>query len=215
MRLLENEDELLQRARRGDLKAFHRIYDAYKSPVMTFLYRMTGNREDAEDLLQEVFVKAYRRLGSFRGESAFSTWLFSIAKNETFSFLRRNSRHSNGSLDAQASAGWENDAQVPVVANPEEDVLGRETERIMQEALNSLPETYRSAFVLGVIEGLPYEEVGKILGCSVPNVKSRVFRARAKLAKWLSHHYPEFGKPATHYRGQNCSASNVEGDSSR
>ncbi len=213
MRLIANEDEILQRAQQGDLNAFHRIYQAYRRPLFTFIYRMTGHRQDAEDLLQEVFVKAYQRLGSFRGNSHLSTWLFSIAKNETISFLRREARRNGVAMRTEANTGWENESPVPTSGDPEDEVLEHETERVLQEALASLPETYRAAFVLGVVEGLPYEEVGKILGCTVPNVKSRVFRARAKLAHWLARNYPEF-KPrnSASKKGSPAPVSSVGGN---
>ncbi|MDZ7372649.1 MAG: sigma-70 family RNA polymerase sigma factor [candidate division KSB1 bacterium] len=193
MQLLSDEQEIVRRSREGDVHAFRMVYEAYKKPLFTFIYRMTGNRHDAEDLLQDVFVKAYRRLRSFEERSCFSTWLFSIAKHETVSFLRKTARRNGLRNQLEEKAGWENDVQVPLLEDPEGEVLGRETEAVLQGALGSLPESYRAAFILGVIEGLPYEEVGQILGCSVANVKSRVFRARARLARWLARYYPEFG----------------------
>ncbi len=194
VQLLGDEQEIIERSRQGDLAAFYQLYQAYRKPLFVFILRMTGNQQDAEDVLQEVFVKAYRQLKSFEKRSAFSTWLFSIAKNETVSFLRRHARRNGNCVALDGNSGWEKDTRVPLASDPEADVLHRETERVLQQALSALPEIYRTAFVLGVIEELPYEEISEILGCSVSNVKSRVFRARAKLARWLAKHYPEFGR---------------------
>ncbi|NOZ55888.1 MAG: sigma-70 family RNA polymerase sigma factor [Calditrichaeota bacterium] len=190
MRILEDELKLVEQARGGNLRAFHTLYEAYAAPLYAFILRMTRSREDAEDLLQNTFVKAYRNLSRFRGDSHFSTWLFSIAKNETVSFLRQHKRRNGKELSL-------NDVSTPALSlpddeDPEVDVLNSETEAVLHQAVSHLPEKYRAAFLLGVVEGLPYEEVGKILKCTVPNVKSRIFRARAKLAKWLRKHYPEF-----------------------
>ncbi len=195
MRILEDELELVEQARGGNLRAFHALYEAYAAPLYAFILRMTHSRADAEDLLQNTFVKAYRNLARFRGDSHFSTWLFSIAKNETVSFLRQHKRRNGKQLSL-------NDVLTPGLSlpngeDPEENVLHNETEAVLQQAVSHLPEKYRAAFLLGVVEGLPYEEVGKILKCTVPNVKSRIFRARAKLAQWLQKHYPEFAALAT------------------
>ena len=198
MRLLPNERDIVAKAREGDVAAFHDLYEAYRRPVFTFICRMTGSREDSEDLLQDVFVKAYRRLKSFRGDSDFSTWLFSIAKNETISFLRRHRRRNGKDVGLEEVHGAENAGCWTAEADdPEAEILSRETEAVFQRALASLPANYRAAFILGVVEGLPYEEVGRILSCTVPNIKSRIFRARARLARWIAQNYPEFGRQRT------------------
>jgi len=195
VRILENELELVEQARRGNLGAFHRLYEAYAAPLYAFIHRMTRSHEDAQDLLQNTFVKAYRNLQRFRGDSHFSTWLFSIARNETVSFLRQRKRRNGRQLSLTEIPA----SGVPSLKedDPAENLLSDETEAVLREAVSHLPEKYRAAFLLGVVEGLPYEEVGKILRCTVPNVKSRIFRARAKLARWLREHYPEFAALAS------------------
>lgn len=146
---------------------------------------MIGNEEDAEDVTQEVFFKAYKKLSSLRESRFFSTWLFSIAKNEAVTASRRKSKRLTMSIhefdDGQEAVAF---GDLPV-ENPEKDIVSNEFEEIVQNILLEIPEIYRTAFILGAIQRYPYEEVAEMLGCSVGNIKSRVFRARAQIVKKL------------------------------
>lgn len=182
-----NEHELIIQAQQGDSDAFKKLFDTYGTKVYNFVLRMLGKPHDAEDVVQEVFVKMYQKLPSLRETRYFSTWLFSIAKNESINFLNRHRRKNIDSIHDE-SENLANDLTVAdnsESATPQGQAEYSDLQIQLQAALNEIPEINRSAFILGVIEGYSYKEVGKILGCSVTNVKSRVFRARALLSEKL------------------------------
>lgn len=185
MELVENQAQLIEKARNGNEQAFQNLFEAYQRPVYNFIYRMVGNEEDAKDVTQEVFFKVYKKLASLREAQFFSTWLFSIAKNEAVTASRRKSRRLATSIhefdDGQEAVVFGE----LVIENPENDIVNNEFEEIVQGILLEIPEIYRTAFILGAIQKYPYEEVAEMLGCSVGNIKSRVFRARAHIAKRL------------------------------
>ena len=189
MKLTENEEKLVQKAIRGDEKAFQALFEAYQHPIYNFIYRILGNEDEAADATQEVFFKMYRRLRSLRNPGYFSTWLFSIAKNEAITMIRRRRNKNHSSLSEVDERSLPPPLQPNHSDDPDRQVMRKEFESIFQKTLMEIPEIYRVAFVLGVLEGLPYEKVAKIVGCSVGNVKSRVFRARAHLAKKLQKEY--------------------------
>jgi RNA polymerase sigma-70 factor (ECF subfamily) len=183
--------ELIGRAKSGDTEAFRRLFEQYKQPVFNFIVRMTGHRQDAEDILQEVFVKVYRNLSALRDAQAFKGWLFSTAKNESINHLRKHRQRQLDSLEKwhegkMEPMTWNDD---PHHANPEHKTADAEMQEVVQRVLNEVPEIYRVAFILGVLEGYSYKEVAKILGCSVNNVKSRVFRARAMMSQKLRPYF--------------------------
>lgn len=186
MKLLQNEEKTVKAATHGDEKAFQDIFQAYRKPVYHFIYRMLGCVHDAADTTQEVFVKMYQRLSTLKDPDHFSTWLFSIAKNEAISTARRLKRRKE---KMEATDIYENPIHAPFTANPDVQLVNSEFEAIFQQQLMEIPETYRAAFILGVLEEKPYDEVAQILNCSVGNVKSRVFRARMHLAKRINSVY--------------------------
>lgn len=150
---------------------------------------MLGSQDEAADATQEVFFKVYKRLSTLRNPDFFSTWLFSIAKNEAITSTRRRKSKNHSSLSEIDERMLQPLKEPDHSFEPDEQVLNKEFETIFQKALLEIPEIYRVAFVLGVLENQPYEEVAKTLGCSVGNIKSRVFRARAHLAKKLKKEY--------------------------
>jgi RNA polymerase sigma-70 factor (ECF subfamily) len=154
---------------------------------------MTGHRQDAEDILQEVFVKVYRNLSALRDVQAFNGWLFSTAKNESINHLRKHRRRQLDSLEQYHEGKMEptTGSDDPRHANPEDKMVDADLQEVVQRALNEVPEIYRAAFILGVLEGYSYKEVAKILGCSVNNVKSRVFRARAMMSQKLRPYFQQ------------------------
>lgn len=188
LKLTPIESELVQQAKHGEMAAFQEIFEHFKSPVYNFVLRMIGQPEDAEDVVQNVFVKVYQKFHLLRDTGYFSTWLFSIAKNEAINHSKRQQRKRHDSIekydDRQQNrlSGQQNN-------NPETESVRGDMEHQVQIALEQVPETYRAAFVLGVLEGYSYKEVAKILGCSVNNVKSRVFRARALLTEKLKPYF--------------------------
>lgn len=183
--------ELIEQAKSGDTAAFRRLFEQHKQPVFNFIARMIGHHHDAEDILQEVFVKVYWNLAALRDAQAFKGWLFSAARNEAINYLRKYRRRRLDSLEKYN----EDKMELPAVSddsrhtNPEHETVDAELREAVRQALNEVPEAHRAAFVLGVIEGYSYKEVGKILGCSVNNVKSRVFRARAVMSEKLRPYF--------------------------
>ena len=183
--------ELIEQAKSGDAKAFRQLFEQHKQPVFSFIARMIGHHHDAEDILQEVFVKVYWNLSTLRDAQAFKGWLFSAARNESINYLRKYRRRRLDSLEKYN----EDKMELPAMSddsrhtNPEHEAVDAELQNAVRLALNEVPEVYREAFILGVLEGYSYKEVGKILGCSVTNVKSRVFRARAVMSEKLRPYF--------------------------
>jgi RNA polymerase sigma-70 factor (ECF subfamily) len=167
--------DLARRCREGDAAAFEALYRAHAGRLFGLLTRMAGSAQEAEDLLQDVFVQAHRKLGSFRGESSLGTWLYRLAVNQCLDHLRgRQSRmaRATDSLDAD-------DAVEPVAAAP---ALPEAIARIdIERAIAQLPDGCRAAFVLHDVEGLDHREVGEVLGISEGTSKSQVHKARMKL----------------------------------
>ena len=178
---------LIEQARQQQPEAFRKLFEIYQTPVYNFVMRMTGRPQDAEDVVQEVFIKIHRKLETLKDARYFTTWLFSIAKNEAINFSRRHCGRRFHSLDdpdderAEAVSATNNAR----AENPEHVTADRELEHLLQAALEKVPEINRAAFILGVLEEYSYKEVAEILGCTENNVKSRVFRARAVISEKL------------------------------
>jgi RNA polymerase sigma-70 factor (ECF subfamily) len=179
-------DELLvERAKRGDVAAFEQLISQYERKVYTIAYRLTGNYEDASDVAQEAFIRAYSSITEFRGDSSFATWLFRIVNNACLDELRKRKRQWVTSLDERLELGdGEVDRQV-AVANAEEgpeQVLERaELQRTVQESIKSLDEEYRVVILMRDIQGYSYNEIAESLGINLGTVKSRLNRARHAL----------------------------------
>lgn len=176
------ENELLDRARNGEIPAFEQLLRLYEKKVFNLTFRLTGNRHDAEDLAQEAFLKVFRSLDSFRGESSFSTWLYRITRNTCLDWLRRR-KVSTVSLDDSLETP---DGSMPrqlqsKTPGPDEILEQKEALSRIQAAISSLPEEYRLAAVLRDVMGFTYEETAEIMECSLGTVKSRIHRARGEL----------------------------------
>ncbi len=179
MQLLKNEENIVREAIDGDEYAFRQLFQAYQDPIYRFIYRLLGDKEESADAMQTVFFKAYKKLSLLKDPRFFSSWLFSIAKNESISLVRKLKRKREESLNATA-------LQIATTSNlPHDKVIGIELETLFQKALAELPVKYRAAFILGVLEKRPYEDVAEILGCTTGTIKSLVFRARSILGKKL------------------------------
>ena len=167
--------ELAKLAALGNIAAFERLYERYHRRTYSLCLRMTSSQTESEDLTQEVFIQLFRKVGSFRGESAFSTWLHRLTVNQVLMHFRRrsvkNERTSeDGEMPEQIVPGTENQTKMPVL------------DRIaLRRAIDQLPPGYKSAFVLHDVEGYEHEEVAKILGISVGTSKSQLHKARLKL----------------------------------
>ncbi len=170
---------LAQKAATGDMVAFEQLYERHNRRVYSLCLRMTGNVQEAEDLAQEVFIQLFRKIGSFRGESAFTTWLHRLTVNQVLMhFRKRNVKleqtTDDGETPVQIVTGTANPNQMPVV------------DRIaLDKAIAQLPPGYRTVFTLHDIEGHEHEEISRMLGCSVGTSKSQLHKARMKLRMLL------------------------------
>ena len=178
----------MRRVKRGDREAFAALVDRYKQPILNLLYRMLGDLAEAEDLAQNVFVQAYRAASRYREDARFSTWLYTIARHLCLNEIRRRSRHPAESLDAGVGESGEPRStflEDPAAVSPPHAVLQGELEQKIQEGLADLPETQRLAILLCRDEELSYEEIARILGCSVSATKSVIHRGRETLKQRL------------------------------
>ena len=185
-----SDTALIARCQKADIAAFNEIVSRYKGKIYNYLYRMTGSADDAEDLTQEVFVRMYTSIGSFRAEASLSTWLFRIAGNLCIDAFRKNKKErGNLSLDAPL-AGSDDEGgasrDVPDWSSEPDALFGRkELGAHIEAALQKLPPKLRSAVILHDIEGLPYEEIAQTEHVPLGTVKSRIFNARVALRQHL------------------------------
>lgn len=179
-----NESELLEKIRAGESFAFKELFEMYSGMVFNVCIRMLSSREDAEDVTQDVFFTAYKSLKKFRAESKLSTWLYRIAVNLSLNFQRKKKINRWLSLDFILESKPD---EIPhsQAGNPLKDLENAESERIVQDAVNSLPENQRVAVILRRYENLSYEEISKIMKCSISSVESYLFRAKENLYKKL------------------------------
>jgi RNA polymerase sigma factor (sigma-70 family) len=182
------EADLVRSARRGDLKAYDELVRRYQERIYATIYHMTSNHEDANDLAQDSFIKAYSALKSFKGGSSFYTWLYRIAVNKTINFLkqRRNKIHlSLNDMDFNA----EHDPDLMALISdktPQRDINLSELQKKLNEALLKLSEPHRMVVVLHDVQGVSHEEIAEIVGCNIGTVRSRLFYARQQLQGFLA-----------------------------
>ena len=182
----EQELRLVRRVQAGETEAFEDLVRAHEKTVYNLALRMTGNPQDAEDMAQEAFLKAYRSLPEFRGESKFSVWLYRIVSNVCLDHLRRQSRRPAVSLTAEDEDGEEQQWDLPDESlSPERLLEQKLTREAVRAGLAQLPEEQREILLLREIKGLSYEEIGEILSLEPGTVKSRIFRARKRLCAFL------------------------------
>jgi len=179
---------LMLQVQRGDRVAFEQLVEKYKQPVINLVARVLGDFTEAEDITQNVFVQVFKSAARYRVSARFSTWLFTIARNLCLNEIRRRTRHPAESLDVshpehddQPLRQFEDTRTQP----PPEAALGRELEAKIQEALNDLPENQRTAILLFRQEEMSYEEIARVLGCSLPATKSLIHRGREALKQRL------------------------------
>ena len=178
-----NEADAIERAKLGDAQAFQALYDKHKRRVYSLCLRMTANTAEAEDLTQEAFLQLYRKIATFRGESAFSTWLHRLSVNVVLMHLRKKSLPVV-SLEETTQGG---DDDTPKKDFGAEDLaLAGSIDRLqLQRAVDDLPPGYRTIFVLHDVEGYEHNEIATIVGCSIGNSKSQLHKARMKLRDLL------------------------------
>ncbi|HLH43652.1 MAG TPA: sigma-70 family RNA polymerase sigma factor [Bryobacteraceae bacterium] len=184
-----SEERLLVGLRRGDESAFEVLIQDYELPIFNLVSRLVDDSADAADVVQEVFIKVFRKVTSFRGESSLRTWIYRIAVNEARNHRRWFARHKRREVTLEPLPGetrgysdWLEDA----ARSPFELALDRETEKLVEDALRKVSPAFRAALVLREIEGLSYEEVAEILQISLGTVKSKILRGREALRKSLA-----------------------------
>jgi RNA polymerase sigma-70 factor (ECF subfamily) len=190
-----DESALVARAREGDLTAFNELVNTYSRKIFRLAKHITQNDEDAEDVLQETFLKAFEHLGNFQGQSKFYTWIVRIAVNESLMKLRKRKSDRTVPLDEPVDTG--EDTVVREIAvwdeNPEKQYSQEELAKILDDAVQSLRPAFRTVFVLRDIEELSTEETAEALGISIPAVKSRLLRARLQLREKLTRFFKRKG----------------------
>lgn len=178
--LPESDRDLARKAAAGDMHSFEQLYERHNRRVYSLCLRMTQNASEAEDLAQEVFIQLFRKIGSFRGESAFTTWLHRLTVNQVLMHFRKRSvkmeqTTEEGETPVQVVKGTENPNSMPVV-----DKIA------LDKAIEQLPPGYRTVFTLHDVEGHEHEEIARMLGCSVGTSKSQLHKARMKLRGLLT-----------------------------
>jgi RNA polymerase sigma-70 factor, ECF subfamily len=187
------EAQAIERAKQGDAQAFQALYDRHKRRVYSLCLRMTANTAEAEDLTQEAFLQLYRKIATFRGESAFSTWLHRLSVNVVLMHLRKKNLPVVP-LEETAQAGEDDSPKKDFGAD--DLVLAGSIDRLqLQKAVNDLPPGYRTIFVLHDVEGYEHNEIAAIVGCSIGNSKSQLHKARMKLRDMLKANRAEKAEP--------------------
>lgn len=180
------DEQLVERVQRGDKAAFNLLVKKYQHKVVNLVARYVNNPGDVPDVAQEAFIKAYRALATFRGESAFYTWLYRIAVNTAKNYLTSQGRRPPGSdVEADEAESYSGGEALQEVSTPENLALTDEIKRTVFAAIDGLPEDLRTAITLRELEGLSYEEIAEIMDCPVGTVRSRIFRARDAIDKKL------------------------------
>jgi RNA polymerase sigma-70 factor (ECF subfamily) len=184
------EAEFIEKLKSGDAAAFDTLVVRYGGDIYALLYRLTEDAEEASDLTQETFLQTFKAIKNFRGEADLKTWLYRIAVNESrnrFRWWKRRRREKTDSLDAPVGEGetFLGDLISSSSASPEDAILRREREKVLTDALRSLPDIFREAVVLCDVEGLSYEEIAVALEINIGTVKSRIARGREELRRKL------------------------------
>jgi len=183
----EIDQLLVERVQRGDKKAFDLLVEKYQRKLARLLSRLIRDPGEVEDVTQEAFIKAYRALPSFRGDSAFYTWLYRIGINTAKNYLVAMGRRAPTSTDVEAeeAEGLDGGELLRDINTPESMLLTKEIGNTVNAAIESLPEELRSAIQLRELEGMSYEEIAKLMDCPIGTVRSRIFRAREAIAEKL------------------------------
>ena len=182
------EQDLVKRARRGDLGAYDELVQRYQQRIYATVYHMTANHEDANDLAQEAFIKAFQALKSFKGGSSFYTWVYRIAVNKTINFLKQRKNRSQMSLN-DLDFNVEHDPDLVALVSdktPRREATLTELQEKLNEGMQRLSEPHRLVVTLHDVQGLSHEEIAKIMECNIGTVRSRLFYARQQLQAYLS-----------------------------
>ncbi|MFN7753702.1 MAG: RNA polymerase sigma factor RpoE [Pseudomonadota bacterium] len=182
----EVDQQLVERAQRGDKLAFELLVSKYERKLQRLLSRLVRDPAEVEDVAQEAFIKAYRALPTFRGDSAFYTWLYRIGINTAKNHLAAQGRKVPALSDLPGEEGDEDGGALGRDANtPEDELMSRQVAETVNAAMQALPEELRSAIMLREIEGMSYEDIAAMMNCPIGTVRSRIFRAREAIAAQL------------------------------
>ncbi|MEP7062633.1 MAG: RNA polymerase sigma factor RpoE [Betaproteobacteria bacterium] len=183
----EVDQQLVERAQRGDKRAFEMLVMKYQRKLGRLLSRLVRDPAEVEDVTQEAFIKAYRALPGFRGDSAFYTWLYRIGINTAKNYLVALGRRAptSTSFDNEEAESFEDADALRDTSTPESELIGKEVGNTVNRAMEALPEDLRTAITLREIEGLSYEEIANVMNCPIGTVRSRIFRAREAIAAEL------------------------------
>ncbi len=184
----ENDQLLVDRARLGDRHAFDLLVLKYQSRLLAVTTRLVSNRSDALDVLQDTFVKAFRSLDTFRGESAFYTWLYRIAVNTAKNHLASKLKEPRGvSTDEDVAT---DQSVLHDLGAPDEEAVAEELQRVILHAIELLPQDLKHALTLRELEGMSYDEIAGAMNCPIGTVRSRIFRAREQVVQEISQKFP-------------------------
>lgn len=188
---IDKEEKLIKNIQSGDLCCFEELYNIYKDLVYSVCLKFLDNKNEADDVSQDIFIKVYYNIKSFRFDSKFSTYLYKISVNHCLNLLRKERRVKLLSLDAIFSRSWP-DNQVDISDESmdlEKIISQKEAENIIENAINSLPEKQKIAIILSKFEELSYSEIAMILGCTISSVESLLFRAKQNLSRKLYKYF--------------------------
>jgi len=177
----DTDQQLVQRAQRGDLRAFDLLVLKYQGRIGALVSRYVSDASEVEDITQEAFIKAYRALDKFRGDSAFYTWLYRIASNAAKNHLVAKGRRPGADTTIEDAEAFEQAGLISESTTPEAVVMSEELAQVVTEAMDALPEELRAALTLRELEGLSYDDIAAVLECPVGTVRSRIFRARESI----------------------------------
>jgi RNA polymerase sigma-70 factor (ECF subfamily) len=181
------DQDLVLRVQRGDKAAFDLLVIKYQHKLVHLVNRYVKDPSEAQDVAQDAFIKAYKALGEFRGDSAFYTWLYRIAINTAKNYLlSRSRRHSDFEIEMQDAEDIENAPQLKDIETPEDQLMNDQIIQVIKTAIENLPEEMRIAITLREFEGMSYEEIAEALDCPIGTVRSRIFRAREAIDEKLN-----------------------------
>lgn len=183
----EIDQALVERVQRGDKQAFGLLVEKYNRKLGRLLSRFIRDPAEVEDVVQESFIKAYRALPGFRGESAFYTWLYRIGINTAKNYLVAMGRRpqTSNEIEVEDAENFEDGDELRTTETPETELLTKEIAKTVQDSMESLPDDLRTAIVMREIDGLSYEEIAEAMNCPIGTVRSRIFRAREAIAERL------------------------------
>lgn len=180
----QSDTQLVARVQKGDTRAFDLLVLKYQHKIFSLISRYVKDSDEIQDVAQEAFIKAYRALPKFRGDSAFYTWLYRIAINTAKNYLvSRSRRPPSVDVDIEDAENYESALGLKDIANPENALFAEELKTVVEEAIAALPEDLRTAVTLREFDGLSYEDIADVMECPVGTVRSRIFRAREAIDK--------------------------------